>query len=203
VAVSERASARKRWSLTGPALEALLNRLDPDRETAGRRFEILRGKLLQYFGYEGALFPERWADETLDRVAKRLFEHSVAGEVNAYTVGVARMVLRESKTFERRDRELAALRPPEAADESELVKLEECVRKLAPAGRHLIEEYYLANSRDTAEARVRLAAELGIGGDALRSRALRIRKQLEACMRRREKSGIQPVIPTDSSRRPS
>ena len=180
-------------------------RLNPDRDKAGLQFEALRHKLLQYFTYEGCGLPDRWADETLDRVAKRLSEGSLVEDISIYTRGVARMVLREARMSENRERNL---NPPPAAlpDEKERDArcLEECLGKLPGGGRELVEQYYLA-PQSRILARKALAAQMGINMDALRSRALRVRRQLEICLTEcREKHdgrGMNGNFSSDKNRR--
>jgi DNA-directed RNA polymerase specialized sigma24 family protein len=175
---------RSRWQLTQDAFDALLRRLDDNRERAGQRFEELRHILLQFFCYEGCVLPERWADETLDRLAKRLSEGVPIEEVNAFARGIAKMVLREARIEERRDREAETLQLPDLAPdvERDAACLERCLRELSADQRTLVERYYFSSSESLAPARKRLAEQLGTTAEALRSRALRIRRQLERCM---------------------
>ncbi|MGH9584162.1 MAG: hypothetical protein ACRD4O_14635 [Bryobacteraceae bacterium] len=65
---------RRRWTLTEGAFRVLIERLDPEPETAARRFQALHSKLSVYFTYERCSYPEHLADQTLDRVAKKLSE---------------------------------------------------------------------------------------------------------------------------------
>jgi RNA polymerase sigma factor (sigma-70 family) len=177
---------RKRWSLSQQAFDALLARLDPDREIAGAIFQSLRQKLLQYFSYEACAFPDRWADETLDRVAKRLSDGSPIEEINAFARGVARMVLREARLIETREWNVRTLPPPDQGNQIETERmaccLDECMAALSDDSRKLIERYYLSNSQSQQLARQELAQQLGISKEALRNRMLRIRRQLETCL---------------------
>ena len=71
-------SPRQRPSMPEPLgsepFEALLLRLGSDRETAGERYLQLRQRLVAVFEYRHCPRPEELADETLDRVARRLQE---------------------------------------------------------------------------------------------------------------------------------
>jgi DNA-directed RNA polymerase specialized sigma24 family protein len=184
---------RQRWSLNQQAFDALLGHLDPDREKAGLRFEVLRRKLLQYFSYEACRQPDKWADETLDRVAKRIADGTLIEDVNVFTRGVARLVLREARLAESRDHAITEITAHVAAtnkeeDEADAACLEACIAALPPATRDLVEHYYLAAGESRPAARKALAARLGIEMDALRTRALRARRQLEFCLQQcREK----------------
>jgi DNA-directed RNA polymerase specialized sigma24 family protein len=190
--------------LTREAFDGLLARLSPDRETAGVMFEALRHKLLQYFSYEACAFPDRWADETLDRVAKRLADGSSIEEINAFTRGVARMVLREARLAEIREQRVREF--PDAGSikqidaETDAVCLDQCIRALPPQARELVEQYYLGTSQSKVRARTELAARMGINMEALRNRALRVRRRLEICLEEcREKPEGRDIIDRFSS----
>jgi hypothetical protein len=68
------ASLKKDWILTQDALDRLLSSLDADRERAAGRYVTLRRALTTYFEFRDVPQPEELADETLNRVARRLSE---------------------------------------------------------------------------------------------------------------------------------
>jgi len=207
-------TTRTRWSLTQQAFDALLQRLDPDREKAGAKFEALRHKLLQFFSYETCSLPDHWADETLDRVAKRLSEGSLVEDLNVFTRGVARMVLREARLAETRTNNLKHLPvldtalnedAAENAAENDEACLEDCLSKLPTATQHLVQNYYLGSTASRIAARKAIAERMGITMEALRSRALRARRQLEICLqdcrKKHKTSGIKTQFSSDNNRR--
>ena len=59
---------------TRNALDKLLARFDPDRQRAGERYEAFRRRLLFLFTLWRCPEPEEQADETFDRVARRVDE---------------------------------------------------------------------------------------------------------------------------------
>ena len=61
--------------------------------------------------------------------------------------------------------------------------LERCLAALPADARTLILEYYQDQRRQKIDRRVRLAAQLGLSANALRSRAQRVRDRLERCVR--------------------
>src|SRR5262245_56359395 len=106
---------RPRWALNREALDRLLEALDPDRESASRRYEELRRKLINLFAWERSETPEDLADETLNRLARRLSEGvTIDGSVDRYAYGIARLLLREeTRARQKRDaalQEMAVLR---------------------------------------------------------------------------------------------
>src|SRR5262245_51931924 len=70
----EGSTRRMTQPLNSEQFEALIQRLGPDRESAGIRYEELRHRLVTVFEYRRCHDPERLADTTLDIVARRLLE---------------------------------------------------------------------------------------------------------------------------------
>jgi len=182
------------WDLTEEAFAKLMNRLDADPERAGARYEGIRRQLLRFFEWRGASFPEERADETLNRVARKLDEGAEIAEIGSYCHGIARLVLLEA--FRSRDSlrapmeeapaDLAAPETGAEVTEKELYLncLEACLQNLAPENRELIIGYYQDDKRDRIRKRIALAERLGLRRDALANRAQRARDKLEDCVER-------------------
>jgi DNA-directed RNA polymerase specialized sigma24 family protein len=186
-----------RGALSAASLEAVLRLLDADRDRAGLRYETIRRKLIRFFECRGSAHADELADETIDRVGRRLGDgeqvrHADAG---AYFHGVARNVLRESWRARRTSPPEPAY--PRVADgeemraERRLQCLDACLAALPPDERQLILWYYQADEAVHIEARKGLAGTLGIGMNALRIRAHRIRGRLEECVRARLAAEIE------------
>lgn len=179
----------KVWELTQDSFEGLLARLDPDRESAGQKYETLRLKLVKFFEWRGSVFPEDLADETLNRVARKI--HSGAERVDdpvRYSFGVARLINLE-RLKEQRKEEAAVKERSLTADEQEgevedlrLECFRECLRKLDPASRELVASYYAEEKRDKVGYRRELAERLAVSINTLRIRTHRIRAKLERCV---------------------
>ena len=75
--------------LNAPAFQRLLARLDADPARAGERYEDLRRTLVRFFEWRGAPFPDDHADETFDRVARRLDE-GITSRISEATVTTSR-----------------------------------------------------------------------------------------------------------------
>src|SRR5262245_34430828 len=95
------------WTLSPEAFERLLTQLGPDREHAAREYQRVRGRLHDFFDCRGCDAADVLADETLDRVARRLAAGEDVQRLANYAYGVARRVLFEWQ--KRRTREEAAL----------------------------------------------------------------------------------------------
>jgi DNA-directed RNA polymerase specialized sigma24 family protein len=177
-----------KWDLTPEAFERLLAHLAPDREVAAREYERVRRMLLNFFGWRGSPCPGAEADETLDRVARRLAEGESIEHVQRYIYGVARRVF--SEVAKRRERERAQLSqwsPDRGADVSRVKEdrsacLDECLPHLPADERTLLREYYEGPGGIYLEGRRELAQRLGITYGALRVRAHRARVVLERCV---------------------
>jgi DNA-directed RNA polymerase specialized sigma24 family protein len=181
-------------SLTPETFRKLLDKLDPDQERAGERYEELRRALMRFFEWRSAPFPDEHTDEALDRVAQKLDEGVDINNVGSYCYEVARLVLLES--FRGQDRKLRALAAHElrngstrdAHDDDDLQErrlacLDGCLRALPAASRELIVDYHHAGSGLTRQRKM-LAERLGVQREALANRAQRVRNRLELCVAR-------------------
>ncbi|MEM7586103.1 MAG: hypothetical protein AAF560_22120 [Acidobacteriota bacterium] len=178
-------AARRDWTLSPEALGRFLMRLDDDVATAGRKYELLRKKLIRLFEWRGCVFAEDLADETINRVIRRLEGGVDLGpdEVPRYSSGVACRVYLEHLREVRRSRPHLddAGRAPWVPGRHEttdlrLACLERGLGELGPVERDLILRYY---GPDRIRGRRELASELGVAAGNLRIRAYRIRAKLE------------------------
>src|SRR5260370_21814440 len=68
--MDEKNVGTRKGDLTTASFESLLQRLDPDRERAGGKYENIRRKLIKFFQWNDCFAEEDLADETLDRAPK-------------------------------------------------------------------------------------------------------------------------------------
>jgi DNA-directed RNA polymerase specialized sigma24 family protein len=182
-------SRKSQWNLSQEAFDALLACLDSDREQAGSEYEQLRKKLLKFFGWRGCPSPEDYADETFNRVARRIQEGVKIKSLQSYLLGTARFVLQESfRGPEQGHINLEQISSPanrETADrndsETRLGCLEKCLGELPEESRQLISNYYEEYNSKKMQ-RQHLAKQMGIPMNALRIRVHRIRIRLEHCV---------------------
>jgi RNA polymerase sigma factor (sigma-70 family) len=163
----------------------LLAWLDPDREIAGQKYEVIRAGLIRIFVSRGFSDAEDLADEAINRVMKRLPEirDTYVGEPVKYFHGVARFIVREMV----RRKEVAVEEVPGSSSEEEVRSDEydcllKCLRFLQAEKRELILDYYVYDGRDKIAQHRRMASELGITEGALRGRAHHVRGNLEKCI---------------------
>src|SRR3712207_6798979 len=98
---------RSAVSLSGPNVhdvrinvaefDRLLGWLGPDPESAGRKYELIRGRLIMMFRARRCLFAEDLADTTFERVARKLADLTAefTGDPARYFYGVAKKVYLE------------------------------------------------------------------------------------------------------------
>ncbi|MCU0697136.1 MAG: hypothetical protein MUC96_11445 [Myxococcaceae bacterium] len=171
-------------ALEGHQLERLLSFLGAADPGSYRR---IHARLESFFRWKGLGDGAGLADETLDRAARRLADDAVRTEAPMpFLLGVARFVAMEAqrKEAQRRTAEQSAtLEPTDERAETEVAALEGCLEGLLPAERTLVLTYYREGSgRARIESRQRQADSLGIGLNALRIRAFRLRERLEQCV---------------------
>ena len=190
---------KKSWIQTPASFRHLLAWLDEGVDSSGEKYLEMRRRLVSYFGRKRCRSPDELADETLNRVARRLEEQGGITDAPParYCYIVARFVfleylrgtehsqtsLDEVKASHRVASDLAA---PEDLDveasERLLDCLDDCLRQLKTDDRELILEYY-RGERVRIEHRHELAVRLGVTANALSIRACRIRDKLEACVK--------------------
>ncbi len=175
-------------ALDPKSFEALLAALHPDRQQAGMRYEILRNKLIRLFERRWCEAPEDLADETLDRVGRRLAEgvEMRSSDPSGFAYGVAHNVYKEvCRTAAKEHQALESGEwPPVHAEDPEpdprLEALSECLQTLSSREQSMVLEYH--RGEDNIRRRQALCAELGIEINALRIRVHRLRRKLEECV---------------------
>jgi DNA-directed RNA polymerase specialized sigma24 family protein len=197
----------KPQGLTREGFDALLAQLDPDREKAGERYETIRRKLVRLFEWRGCDGSADLADETINRVARRMAEgiELKSADPYGYFCGVAHLVFKE--VLRRSSREFRSLEsgewpPPiyvpddeEEPADRRLECLRHCLGKIPPDQRDLLLRYYQGKDHQgkdhqgkdhQGEGNIRnrkaLSSELNIPLNALRIRVHRVRRKIEDCV---------------------
>ena len=179
--------AKKLNVLQQKDFERLLNWLDADSERAGSIYEKIRWRLIAILASRGCRFPEELADETIDRVARRVvdIQSTYAGDKAIYFLGVMNNVHHEYLKQPQLSGSSGLNDDPGAKEEGKEKTygcLEKCLDRLAPHSKQMIEQYYAEDKRARIDLRKRIARELSINISTLRLRALRIREKLQACI---------------------
>ena len=182
------AAPRRKWALTQEAFDRLHATLGPDRESAGETYLELRGNLIRFFEWRGCPFPEDHADETINRMAKRVYEGEEIRNPSSYFIGTARMLLLEIHKEQTKARlAFSEMATEEAAYEFEELDprvecLEGCLKSLSTENRELILQYYQGEKGTKIENRKNLTDRFKVPLNTLRMRALRLRERLQVCV---------------------
>lgn len=164
--------------------DRLLTWLDPDSDRAGQLYESIRWRLIAILASRGCHFPEELADEVIDRVARRVkdIEATYTGDKAIYFLGVMNNVHHEYLRRPTVPRLVVASDDEVQVKEQTYVCLDQCLAKLSPHAREIIQQYYAEDKQAKISLRKRIAAKFGVTGSNLRLRALRIRAKLQTCI---------------------
>jgi len=189
----------RNWAATPSAFQRFLDWLDEGIPSNGEKYLEMRRRLVRYFEHKNCLTADDLADDTLNRVTRRLEEEGAITNVvpAQYCYTMAKFVFLE---YTRRSRVEATSADAEieslpgksgnaivqASDSNgELLEcLEYCLQQLTSANRDLILEYYRGELKEKIQQRRQLADRLELSANALSIRACRIRDELEACTRK-------------------
>ena len=186
----------KERNITQEDFNALLAWLDPDRDAAGNRHEIIRRSLMKIFLWRGYCDAEDMADETVNRVARNVkkIAPTYVGDPSVYFYNVANKLMMEwarKKSLyvsldEEGTKELSeeqiAVSDPEDSSEADYECLDHCLQLLKHDERALILSYYHEDKQAKIDHRKALASEMNLDVNALRVRVYRIRCRLEKCI---------------------
>lgn len=197
---AQKVGQKKDRTLTPRIFQGLLDWLDEGTNSDGQKYLELRRRLVAYFDRKNCSNFEELADETLNRVARRLEEEGrIESDTPAkYCYVVARFVLMEHLRETQKERVMVEsirrqhrnqnVAEHHAHEEKEIKEkrlncLERCTLQLDPNSHKLITRYYVGKDRVKIENRRALAASLDLTMNALAIRACRLRDKLEACVR--------------------
>ncbi len=180
------------YELDSTSFQALLGALRPDSADSAGAYEQLRLRLIRFFRWNNCGPVEELADLAIDRLASKLHENAgMIADPARFALGIARMIIHEHRLREGRQHkahsEYASAKDNtrEEEEEQKLAILENCLSELAPQNRFILERYYTGVAGERIRNRRQLAAELGLDLNALRNRALRLRRQLESRIEKR------------------
>jgi len=188
-AETQPSNTSRKWILTPEAFDSLLAAFDPNRDSAAEKYLEIRSNLVRFFEWRGCPFPEDHADETFNRVARKIADGEEIQKPAGYVIGVARLLVLEIikslsrqrealGEYQRSYNELADV--PESEDRIDC--LQKCLQQLSSDNRELIIQYYQGDKRGKIENRRKLGEQLGVAINTLRMRAQRLRERLQGCV---------------------
>ena len=181
------------WELTEESFNLFLSWLSKDRDTAGRKYEDIRRRLIVMLQARGCPRPGEAADEAINRFIRRLPEmiDTYQGDPAPYICVIARNVHREiirsdPVLLDETDWDAITRIVPDDDDDDDEERVDECLQrclnKLESKHRELVLSYYENDKQAKIDFRKQLAKAMGIAANALRIRVHRIRTTLEACL---------------------
>ncbi len=175
-------------TITQEHFSVLLNWLDPDKDSAAKRYEVIRSRLIRVFAGRGCTEAEVLADLTIDRVTFKAHElnGNYVGDPTLYFYGVANNIYHE--WHRRQKKERIAMLPDNTVGEkgereAEYRCLEKCMAALGDNVRTMMVDYYRDDKRARIERRREMAARMGITLGALQIKTCRVRARLADCVR--------------------
>ncbi len=173
------------WEINDESFNRLLAWLDPDPEVAGKKYEDIRRKLIRIFVSRGSWEAEDLADQTIDRVSKKVPDllADYVGDPSLYFFGVANRVFLEW----RRKNSLPPPTPPPSGGSAEEKEREDqclnrCMATLPQQQRRLLLDYYREEKQAKIDRRKALAVELVLTDNALKIKVFRLRATLQDCL---------------------
>ena len=163
--------------------------LDVDEESAARKYEKIRTRLIRVFINRGCYEADDLADETINRVTIKMpvIREGYVGEPTSYFYGVADKVHLEWLRKQKKARpveitENVRSKEPEIESDEEYECLEKCLKQLPKDLRDLIVGYYKGEKRAKIEHHRELAEKWNISTNALQTKTCRIRGGLRKCV---------------------
>ena len=175
-------------AITPQNFKRLLEWLDPDEDTAARKYEKIRRRIIDILQFRGCFEAESLTNATFDRVIAKMPEisESYIGDPAHYFYGVAKLVLLEWRRKRSKRSIPAALAPrlemevPDALNEC----LTDCLNEISDHNREmLISCYNYDDGSVKARHRVNLAESMGLSLGALQIRAFRVRRAVGECVK--------------------
>jgi DNA-directed RNA polymerase specialized sigma24 family protein len=159
--------------------------LDSNPAEAAEKYEEIRLRLIKYFTCNGCGDQaEDLADETFDRVAKKLERGEIpepfTGNKRLYFFAFAKNIRLENLRKPPEIQPPPLVTPDRTEDESQC--LEKCVPILSSEDRWLAIEYYRCEKSTKVAHHKKLAKKFDLGLAGLRTRIHRIRERLRPCI---------------------
>jgi DNA-directed RNA polymerase specialized sigma24 family protein len=163
--------------------DQLLVWLDANRDAAGKKYEEIRYRLIKIFGRRGCPVAEELADETLDRVCRKVRQiaDTYVGDPALYFYGVAQNVYLEYlKKKPVPDAPPVVVLPDNVEQRHQC--LEHCLNGFRKDDRDILLGYFQDDRKAKIDHRKELAERLEISLNTLRMRIHRLKLSLHDCI---------------------
>lgn len=169
------------------ALLAFLCPEDPNE--AINHYLRLHQKLADYFRFKGMSDPLADADEALERAGKKILESVAIPDIDRFCLGIARNIVLENLRKRRKQQsvffEFLERTKTDGSDVDKITNLmRPCFEKLDSDDRELLKSYCnIPSGKSRADHRRELADSRGWSMAALRIRIMRLRRDLDDCVK--------------------
>jgi hypothetical protein len=181
-----------RWQLTQATLLCLLHALDTQESLAVERYQRLHERLTFFFMRHRCFHPEELADTVINRLARKLADGETISNIEAYALGVARMVEREDRTKSIREQMSYAelqrngLNAEATTIDKEIAldKMEKQFAALPESSQRMLSQYHHGRGLARIRQRQKIADDLGISITTLRKRVFDLQNRLRLDLKR-------------------
>lgn len=172
---------------------SLLNWFSPNSDEAASEYEKIHAGLVRFFRFRGCGRTKSLADETINRVAKKVDSLDLTKDNKKITIfygfalNVYREFVRSGSSNEIQllpDLPIRSLDTNTIPDENEqrFGCLENCLKQLSKDEHDLIIRYFSKERSEKIALRREIASELGISPNALHVRIYRLKDRLKQCI---------------------
>lgn len=180
---------KKKNQLKKVEFKKLLEWFSTDEVEAGEIYQKIYEGLQRYFRYRGCSDSNHLADETINRVAKRLPELDLSKNVKKISIfyGFALNIYREYlNKIENREVVLnpdsVSQKISEPKNEKEMDCVEKCLSKLSDEEKKMVLKYYSLEKGEKIILRKQMAEEMNITTNALHVKIYRLKGTLKTCI---------------------
>ncbi len=170
--------------------DIFLSKLHSDRDRAGEEYILLWQKLVIYFQMRACLVADELADETINRVVKKVAGGEIPRNIMAFCYGFARLVYLEHQKKPGTNRGPLVDQPDthfvgieELSRKERQTCFDKCLRELPIEEARMLVEYCHHEDRINRDVRKKMAEKQGLSQTALRIRVYRTRLKLQVCMK--------------------
>jgi len=186
-----------------------MSALDADESLAAERYRRLYERLVLFFMRYRFFYPEDLADQVVNRLARKIGDGFPIANIEAFALGVARMVAREEQARRFREQhcylelerngltlENTSIEREITEREVEWQERERALTALPATTRSMLQRYHDGRGLARIRARQKLAEEMDISIGTLRKRIF----DMQTMLRMRFKARLHGVLAHDDKR---
>lgn len=179
----------REWAITKEEFDSFIEWLDKDRDQAAAKYVVIRRRLVTFFNCRGCNDPDSLADETINRIIRKLPSFSPTDEKARIFYGFAKFVyleqLRIIDPIPLTDFLKLEVHPEMDVDREQLHQcLNRCLQKQPSDRQKMFISYYLVEKGEKVEHHQKLAELSGLTIGGLRKRIFDLKEKLTDCIKK-------------------